>query len=277
MTHPNTGRAYTGPLQALIFDNAGTIVDFGCIAPVMAFVDIFARRDVAITVPEARQPMGAAKRDHIVQILAMPRVAQAWTDTHGVAATEQDVDAMYADFLPLQVQCLTDYSTVIPGAADLFAGARAANMKIATTTGYPVEVMSVLAGKLTEQGLEPDARICASDVAHGRPHPDMCLAAAMAVGATDVRACVNIDDSAPGLDAGLAAGMWTIGLACSGNEVGKPHDEWASMSEAERKDAFNAAKGGLEATGAHYVVPTVAEVKPCLDEIAARLAAGEKP
>jgi len=268
---------YTGPVQALIFDNAGTIVDFGCIAPVMAFVEIFKRRDVDITVPEARQPMGAAKRDHIVQLLAMPRVAEAWQAQHGATAEESDVDEMYADFLPLQIQCLADYSTVIPGTAALLANAREAGMKIATTTGYPREVMDVLAKTLSAQGLEPDARICASDVAHGRPYPDMCLQAAMGVGATDVRGCVNIDDSAPGLEAGLAAGMWTIGLACSGNEVGLSHEEWSALSAEAQKDAFEAARVGLDKTGVHYVVPTVEDVQPCLDDIARRLAAGEKP
>ncbi len=276
MTNRSNG-TYTGPVQALIFDNAGTIVDFGCIAPVMAFVEIFKRRDIDITVPEARQPMGAAKRDHIVQILAMPRVAEAWKAKHGTAAGEADVDAMYADFLPLQIQCLADYSTVIPGTDALFSKAREAGMKIATTTGYPKEVMDVLAETLTTQGLEPDVRICASDVSHGRPYPDMCLQAAMGVGATDVRGCVNIDDSAPGLEAGLAAGMWTIGLACSGNEVGLSQEEWAALSADAQKDAFETARVGLDQTGAHYVVPTIEDVQPCLDDIARRLAAGEKP
>lgn len=276
MSNGNAG-SFTGPVEAIIFDNAGTIVDFGCIAPVMAFVEIFKRRNVDVTVAEAREPMGAAKRDHIVQLVAMPRVAEAWKQAQGAAPTEADVDAMYADFLPLQIQCLTDFSTVIPGTADLFANLRKDGVGIATTTGYPSEVMDVLSAKLSDQGIAPDAMVCASDVAHGRPYPDMCLTAAMKAGVTNVRGCVNVDDSAPGLEAGLAAGMWTVGLACSGNEVGLSYDEWTALSDAERDAHFAQARKGLDATGAHYVVPTIGDLAPVLADINRRLAAGEKP
>ena len=276
MSKPSTA-GFSGPIEAIIFDNAGTIVDFGCIAPVMAFVEIFKRRSVDITVAEAREPMGAAKRDHIVQLVAMSRVAAAWEKVHGNAPTEADIDEMYADFLPLQIQCLADFSTVIPGTADLFASLRKDGVGIATTTGYPSEVMEVLSAKLSEQGIAPDAMVCASDVAHGRPYPDMCLTAAMKVGATDVKGCVNVDDSAPGLEAGLAAGMWTVGLACSGNEVGLSFPDWTALSDAERDSYFATARKGLDATGAHYVVPTIGDLAPVLADINRRLAAGEKP
>lgn len=275
---PNgTQKPFAGPIEALIFDNAGTIVDFGCIAPVMAFVEIFKRRNVEITVAEAREPMGAAKRDHIVQLVAMPRVAEAWRQAHGAVPTEADIDAMYADFLPLQIQCLTDYSTVIPGTADLFVKLRQDGVSIATTTGYPSEVMDVLSAKLAEQGIAPDAMVCASDVAHGRPYPDMCLTAATKIGVRNVKACVNVDDSAPGLEAGLAAGMWTVGLACSGNEVGLSYDDWQALSNSDRDVHFARARKGLDAAGAHYVVPTIGDLAPVLADINRRLAEGEKP
>ncbi|MEQ8831932.1 MAG: phosphonoacetaldehyde hydrolase [Alphaproteobacteria bacterium] len=270
-------RRYTGPVEAVIFDNAGTLVDFGSTAPVMAFVEIFRRRGVEATVAEARGPMGAAKRDHIAQMCAMPGLAARWAQAHGQPPGDTDIDAMYAEFLPLQVQCLTDYSTVIPGALDVIEILREEGRKIGTTTGYPREVLEVLSGKLAEQGLVPDNTVCASDVAHGRPRPDMCLKSALDLGVACVQACVNVDDSAPGIEAGLAAGMWTVGLACSGNEVGLSYDEWTSLTEDAQDDLREKAAAKLRHAGAHYVIDTVADIVEVIDDIDARLAAGDAP
>jgi phosphonoacetaldehyde hydrolase len=270
-------RRYTGPVEAVIFDNAGTLVDFGSTAPVMAFVEVFNRRQVAVTVAEARVPMGAAKRDHIAQMVAMPSVAARWEAAHGAGATEADIDAMYEDFLPLQVQCLADHSTVIPGAVDVIAALREDGKKIGTTTGYPREVLEVLSAKLAEQGLTPDNTVCASDVAHGRPRPDMCLKSALDLGVGCVQACVNVDDSAPGIEAGLASGMWTVGLACSGNEVGMSYDEWTALSPEAQAPLREKAADKLRRAGAHYVIDTVADILEVVDEIEARLAAGDTP
>lgn len=270
-------RRYTGPVEAVIFDNAGTLVDFGSTAPVMAFVEIFRRQGIDATVAEARVPMGAAKRDHIAQMIAMPRIAEQWQQSHGKPATDADIDAMYQEFLPLQVQCLADYSTVIPGAMDTIKALRARNCKVGTTTGYPREVLEVLSAKLAEQGLVPDNTVCASDVPHGRPRPDMCLKSALDLGVGCVQACVNVDDSAPGIEAGLAAGMWTVGLACSGNEVGLSYDEWIALSPENQAPLREKAADKLRRVGAHYVIDTVADILPVIEEIDQRLRAGETP
>jgi phosphonoacetaldehyde hydrolase len=69
---------FRGPLTAAIFDWAGTVLDFGCIAPVAAFREAFAETGVAISEAEVRLPMGAAKREHIELILAQSQVQARW-------------------------------------------------------------------------------------------------------------------------------------------------------------------------------------------------------
>ena len=54
--------------------------------------------------------------------------------------------------------------------------------------------------------------VAGDEVAHGKPAPDMFLAAAARLGAPPAR-CVAIEDSAPGVAAGIAAGMTTVGVA----------------------------------------------------------------
>src|SRR3569623_1258838 len=92
-------RSYNGRLQALVFDWAGTIIDYGSRAPFAVFRQVFANHGVQITTAEAREPMGKAKRAQIEAGLAMPRVAQLWRDKHGRAHTSADIDTLYAEFL----------------------------------------------------------------------------------------------------------------------------------------------------------------------------------
>ena len=69
--------------QLVIFDWAGTTVDYGCFAPVNAFALAFQKFGVTPTVEEIRAPMGMLKRDHIRTMLRMERIARAWEETHG--------------------------------------------------------------------------------------------------------------------------------------------------------------------------------------------------
>jgi len=87
-------------VKAVIFDWAGTVVDYGSLAPMGAFVETFAEFGVAISIDEARGPMGMAKRPHIAALTALPRVAEAWKQKHGHAPTDNDIDALYEVFVP---------------------------------------------------------------------------------------------------------------------------------------------------------------------------------
>ncbi|VEB62543.1 phosphonoacetaldehyde hydrolase [Salmonella enterica subsp. enterica] len=47
------------------------------------------------------------------------------------------------------------------------------------------------------------------------------------------RTAVKVDDAAPGISEGLNAGMWTVGLAVSGNEFGATWDAYQTMSKED--------------------------------------------
>jgi phosphonoacetaldehyde hydrolase len=270
-------RSYRGPITTAIFDWAGTVLDFGCIAPVDAFRQCFASAGVPISEAEARAPMGAAKREHIVAILRMPDVAARWQSHYGAVSNERDVDALYAEFLRVDERNVALYSDLIPGALDSISALRARGIRIGSTTGYPREVMNNLLPIARDKGYRPDHCCTVSEVSRGRPYPDMCLDNALALGAPDVRSCVVVDDSPTGLESGLAAGMWTVGIAASGNEVGLSLDAWLALDEAGRNARVEPARQRLARTGAHYVIDSIADLLPVIDAIEIRLAAGEKP
>ena len=63
-------------ITCVIMDWAGTAVDYGCFAPLNAFLKVFAEeKGIDITYRQAREPMGLLKIDHIKAILSMPEVA----------------------------------------------------------------------------------------------------------------------------------------------------------------------------------------------------------
>lgn len=66
--------------KAVIFDWAGTTVDYGCFAPVQAFVEVFCHFGIEPTMEEVRKPMGMLKRDHIRTMLQMKRIFGLWKE-----------------------------------------------------------------------------------------------------------------------------------------------------------------------------------------------------
>ncbi|MGD9743439.1 MAG: phosphonoacetaldehyde hydrolase [Dongiaceae bacterium] len=270
-------RSYRGPIQAVIFDWAGTVVDFGCMAPAVVFIEVFKRKGVPISMEEARGPMGTHKRVHIQQITQLDAVRQRWTAKHGKAPTEADVDAMYKDFIPLQLKVLSDYSALIPGTLEAVKTIRKRGGKIGTTTGYSSDMTAINLRDAARAGFKPDSTVTASDVPVGRPSPNMCLQNVINLGVTTVEACVKIDDTVPGIEEGLNAGMWTIGLAVSGNEVGLSLADYRKLAKADRERRRAAAYRRMYQGGGHYVVDSIADIMPCLDDIEARLERGERP
>lgn len=270
-------RRYIGPVQAIIMDWAGTTVDFGSMAPIRAFQNLFAENKAPITIAEARAPMGAEKREHIRQLCEMPRIRDAWQESHGTVPTEADIDRMYEEFVPLQVAAIAECGQLIPGLTDTLAWCKANDIAIGANTGYADRMIGGLLENAAKQGYEPQSNVCATDVPKGRPFPHMCLKNAIELEVSDVAACVKIDDTLTGIDEGLSAGMWTIGVAVSGNEVGLPLEEWLALPEEEQNRRRKAAYQRFYQAGAHYVVDSIADVVPCLEEIQQRLNVGEAP
>ena len=265
------------PIQAIVFDWAGTMIDFGCRAPVLALREVFAEAGVEITEAEARTDMGRAKRDHVRALLAMPRVAAAWRTRYGQDGAEADVDRLHDAVEPKMRAAARNCSALIPGAAALAADLRSRGVKIGSTTGYTRPMMSDILPLAAEQGYAPEVVICAGETAEGRPSPLMMWKALVALGAWPARACVKVDDAVVGITEGLEAGAWTIGVSASGNGVGLGQDALADLPADQRAARVAASANALRDAGAHYVVETIAELGPAMAEIEARIARGERP
>lgn len=266
-----------GKLRAAILDWAGTTVDHGSLAPVRVLESLFRSRGIPITAEEARLDMGLLKKDHIRSILAIPRVKSMWADRYERLPSEQDVQQLFADFIPLQLDCLAEYSELIPGLTAIVQLMRQRGMKIGTTTGYTRPMLDLLLEKAAAQGYVPESSVCPDDVGRGRPFPWMCYKNAIELQVYPLAACVKIGDTVSDVEEGLNAGMWTIGVTRTGNMIGLTETGFFALAPAERKARLESASNKLLAAGADYVIESIADVEPVLDLIEERLARGERP
>src|SRR5271154_6977428 len=114
-----------GGVRAVIFDISGTVLDYGSRGPVAAFQELFARHGAPISNEEARSPMGAHKKDHIRAVLSDPAVASRWEKIHAARPSEETVDSLYKEFIPLQAEVVKRHCEVIPGVPEVVKELRA--------------------------------------------------------------------------------------------------------------------------------------------------------
>lgn len=264
-------------LKAIVFDWAGTTVDHGSRAPAIVFREIFRQRGIEITVEQARGPMGMAKRDHIAAIAALPEIAETWASLHGTGCGEDDIDAMYADFLPLQHETLRQHCDVIPGVPEAAAECRNMGLKIGSSTGYTRELMETVTQAARRQGYEPDCVLCAEDASRGRPAPFLLYEAAQRLDVYPMWSFVKVDDTPVGIEAGRNAGCWTVGVTRTGNCVGLSLKELAALPDNEVRRRCDDAAERLTSAGAHYIIESAADVVDVLRDIEQRAARGESP
>lgn len=264
-------------LKAVVFDWAGTIVDFGSRAPMGAFVSVFQEFGVSISIDEARGPMGLPKWHHIAALLADPAIASRWAARHGARPGQAEADRIYELFVPLNARIVADYSDLIPGALETVAAVRARGLKVGSTTGYTREIMAALVPVAAANGYVPDNMVCAGDLPEGRPSPLMMYRTFLDLGVYPAASVVKVDDTEPGIAEGLAAGTWTVGVAVSGNAMGLSRAEVEALPELEFAERRSAARAKLLRAGAHVVIDSVAELLPVLDDVEGRLARGERP
>lgn len=270
-------KPYSGPVRAVVLDWAGTAVDFGCMGPVAPFMEIFLRRKVSVTIQDARAPMGLMKKDHIRAMCSSPSVSARWRDVYGRIPDENDVQEMYEELEPSMISIIRKFAEPVPGLLEAVAELREDGLKIGSSTGYTRSMMDVMILEAARKGYLPDSVVTSSDVPCGRPSPFMCYMNAINLEVYPMEAMVKIGDTEADIQEGLNAGMWTIGVTRTSNDLGLTQEEVASMPEEELKRRIRTIEVRFLAAGAHYVADDIRGCPQIVREISQRLADGERP
>ena len=273
-------RCYRGPLKACILDWSGTTADKYVIAPAEVFVKVFKKHQVPISMEEARGPMGLRKDLHIKEITKIPAVQKRWFEVHDRIVTDDDVDAMFEDFIPMQLDCLKKYATLLPGVAHTVVNLKNNyNLKIGSTTGFTEEMVKVLRSEAENQGYYLDSSVAGDSVKHGaRPSPNMIYKNLDNLGINPIQSVLKVDDTVGGVGEGLEAGCWTVGVSRYSNYMNiNTLEEEDTLSEKEIEYRHNISRDILLKSGAHYVVDDITYLPKIVEDINKRLANGENP
>lgn len=278
--HFRFARKYVGPLKAAILDWSGTTADKYVIAPAVVFVDVFEKHKVPISMKEARLPMGLRKDLHIKAVTEIPEVRERWQSVYGRPPNQEDVDKMFADFVPMQLACLRKYTGLIPGTAEAVNKLRKEfGMKVGCTTGFLRSMVDVLLDDAAKQGYVPDCSVAGDEVVHGaRPKPFMVYRNMDLLDVHPIQAVVKVDDTTSGVGEALEAGCWGVGVAKYSNYMdvdSYEHEKQLSPEEMQRR--LNISRDLLRKTGAHYVIDSIAELPEVVHDINQRLGRGETP
>ncbi|MFJ7755261.1 phosphonoacetaldehyde hydrolase [Peribacillus muralis] len=262
---------YRGEVQAVIFDWAGTTVDYGCFAPVQAFVETFRIRGIDITIEEAREPMGLAKLEHIRIILGMNRIHNLWNAAFGKEPDEKDVHALYRDFEGMLFKVLKNHAKPVPGAVELVSRLRRQGIKIGSTTGYTREMIDVVAAEAKKWGYKPDSIVTSAEVPSGRPAPWMCLQTAMNLQVYPLSKMVKVGDTVSDIEEGIFAGMWTVGVLKGSSEIGLSEQETKEMDPYQLQARMKRAENRFLNAGADFVIDEIGDLWEIIDRINHRL------
>ncbi|WP_417735757.1 phosphonoacetaldehyde hydrolase [Rosistilla oblonga] len=258
------------PIRLVVFDWAGTTIDFGSQAPAAAFTSVFAARGIEVSGDESRAPMGLNKREHLIAMLRQPEIAKRWRDVYQKDWTDDDIDAMYHEFVPLQLKAIEQFAQLVPQLTETVQQLRDRNLQIAGTTGYFRAAAEAVADRAAAAGFVPDTNICADDVPQGRPAPWMIYRAMERLGVYPPSAVVKVGDTVADIQSGLSAGCWSIGVCDSSSLTGLSVEQFAALTEDQRRDQLAQTAAAFRAAGSHAVIDSIADLPALIDTINAR-------
>jgi len=270
-------------VRYVILDCSGTTMDRYVDAPAIVFVDVFAAFGVAITMQEARQPMGLRKDLHIQRLIQLPSVAAKWAAAHGKDPDQSDVDALFALFVPRQLALLRtgNYAQLLSGVAEVTQQLQARGVKLGVTTGFTRAMLDILLEGARGQGFVPDTSVAGDEVESPRPKPFMVLKNLERLGVYNVanamRLTVKVDDTISGVGEGAPL-CWNVAVSRWGNYVVDSCAHAATLTGEQLEAATLRAKERLvRESVAHYVIDDLRDLPPVLADIDRRLADGDSP
>ena len=222
-------------IEAVIFDWAGTTVDYGCFAPVQAFHDAFEAYGLHPTFDEIRQPMGMLKIDHIKTMLEMDSLKKEFQDVYQRSYTDEDVHQIYDIFEKTLMEGITQHTRIKPYVIETVQKLRKKGLKIGSTTGYTDMMMEPVLKSAKEQGYEPDCWYSPDATEHfGRPYPYMIFKNMMNLHLTSVQHIIKVGDTVSDIKEAVNAGVYAVGVIEGSSLMGYSEEEYQLLSQDEK-------------------------------------------
>jgi beta-phosphoglucomutase len=186
--------------KALIFDMDGVLTDS---EPLINAAAIAMFKELGLVVqPEDFHPfVGTGENRYL------GGVAEQYRFPLDIPAAKKRTYEIYLERVPAQLRAF-------PGAVELARAAKQRGLKIAVASSADLIKIEANLHKIGVPPREWHALVCAEDVVHKKPAPDIFLAAARKLGLSPAE-CVVIEDAVNGIQAAKAAGMFCVAVAQS--------------------------------------------------------------
>ncbi len=254
-------------ITCVIMDWAGTAIDYGCFAPLNAFLRIFEEKKIEISYRQAREPMGLLKIDHIKAILNMPEVKQQFRTLYKRDWNEEDVAEMYQSFEKHLFASLRDFTDPIPGVLETIETLRNRGIKIGSTTGYTQQMMDVVRPEAAAKGYIVDNLVTPDTLPAGRPAPYMIYRNMIDLAVPSVDQIVKIGDTIADIREGVNAKVHTLGVIVGSNEMGLTESEFNLLTAEQRDSLMGEVRARMLKAGAHAVLETISELPDYINQL----------
>lgn len=248
-------------IEGIIFDWAGTTVDYGCFALVQAFMEVFRHYGIEPMMAEVRAPMGMLKIDHIRTMLKMERIESCWEKAYGCKPCDDDAQNMYGLFEKKLFSILNQFADPKPGVVKVVNTLKQRGIAIGSTTGYTDKMMEIVAPLAKEKGYAPDVMVTPDAVGgKDRPWPYMIFKNMELLGLKDVRTVVKIGDTVSDIKEEKHAGVITVGVIEGSSELGLTRDEFEALDPGMAKEMCDKVRKIFLEAGADEVIMNLDEL-----------------
>lgn len=263
-------------IQMVVFDWAGTTVDYGSSAPERVFDRVLTEAGIHLTKEEINRPMGMEKKAHIRQLLSCPSGNSQWLKAYGRSWTDEDVEALYQRFESILFQVVAEYSQPLPGVVETVDALRKQGLKIGSTTGYTSEIMTQVIPGAKKLGYEADCVVTPDVTGAGRPTPFMLFECMRRLEVYPPAAVVKVGDTVVDMLEGKNAGAWSIGILTGSNLLGLDAEEYDSMDPQELAKRKRETTEIYYQAGADLVIDTMADLPAAIEMLNCRMARKEE-
>jgi phosphonoacetaldehyde hydrolase len=261
-------------IKLCILDWAGTAVDFGCFAPIHAFIKAFGIYGIVPTIEETRKPMGMLKIDHIKAMLEMERINQLWISLHKNKPTNEDINNIYTAFEDALFIDLDKYATPIENVETVVSQLKTDGIKIGSTTGYTQKMMEIVRESARHQGYTTEYLTTPDSTGVGRPDPSMIFDNMEHFSITDRNEVIKVGDTISDILEGYNAGVWCVGVIKGSSELGLSAEDYRQLKDIRINEIV---RQNYIAAGADFVIEEINLLPALIKKINFLVESGEKP
>lgn len=245
-------------IKAVVFDWAGTTIDYGSRAPLVAFQRAFHNFGIEISESTIRADIGLDKLSHVKKMMKLKPLQDQWLARYPDVSIEEAIQKIYQEFQIEIRAVLQDTAKLKPGMTELLRYLDHNRIAVATTTGYNQEMLNEVSPLAAAQGYVPKFNITSEQTNYvGRPNPDMLLLAMKKLGIEDPSQVIKVGDTVNDILEGRNAGVTSVGVIEGSNLIGLSKEDYLKLNYDEKMAVKRHAHDQFIKAGANDVIDSI--------------------